>query len=87
MNKRLCNESCKIGPFHSESESPLLSPLLPSFEPEGRGGDAQCCPVTLASSLPELPEGWVVLTGAGRGMGENAEEVDSLWFCLFVLNL
>lgn len=57
MNKRLCNESCKIGPFHSEGESPLLSLLLPSFEPEGRGGDVHCCPVTLASSLPELPEG------------------------------
>ena len=57
LNKRLCDESCKIGPFHSENGSPLLSLLLPSFELEGRGGDVKCCPGTLPSSLPELPEG------------------------------
>lgn len=57
MNKRLCDVSCKIGPFHSENGSPLLSLLLPSIELEGRGGDAKCCPVTLPCSLPQLPEG------------------------------
>lgn len=63
MNKRLCDESYKIGPLNSDSGSPLLSLLLPPFELERRGEDVKCCPATLPSSLPELPEGWIALTG------------------------
>lgn len=67
MNKRLCDQSCKIGPFHSDNGSPLLSLLLFPFELEGRGGDVKCYPATLPCSLPELPEGWIALTGGEWG--------------------
>lgn len=55
--------------FSFRQWSPLLSLLLP-FELLRRGGDVKCCPATLPSSVPELPEGWIALTRWGGG--ENA---------------